>query len=136
MGGYQSVMFTGLKGELMMIDRLGIKLRKSICPCGKQWIQASIHLVQARSHRLPLLPHHTQFQTQHSLPLFTTILYIFSTWIKSYVNSEKELYHPIITNIYCSNNIYNIFMLFIRNIIKYIFLKCIKLISMHILKIN
>ena len=54
---YQAVAFPGLKGELLVVHRLSIKLRKRVSGGAAGGVHAPIHLVQACGHRLPLLGH-------------------------------------------------------------------------------
>lgn len=49
--------FTGLKGKLLLIHSLTIKLGKRIGSATKRRIHGSIHLIDTRCHRLPFLRH-------------------------------------------------------------------------------
>nr|CAN82701.1 hypothetical protein VITISV_010840 [Vitis vinifera] len=71
--------FTGLKGELLLVHGLRIELRKRVRGATKGGVHGSIDLVQARRHRLPLLPHpHCKIPLQ--------IFFNFSSAIRSLPN--------------------------------------------------
>lgn len=65
---YQAVAFSGLKGELLVVHRLSIKLRKRVSGGAEGGVHAPIHLVQARGHRLPLLGHLLVFAENLGFP--------------------------------------------------------------------
>ena len=54
---YQAVAFTSLKGELLLVHGVGVKLREGVRGAAKRGVHGSIDLVEAGGHRLPLLPH-------------------------------------------------------------------------------
>ncbi|KAL6984264.1 hypothetical protein U1Q18_017641, partial [Sarracenia purpurea var. burkii] len=54
---YQSMTFTSLKGEFLLVHGLRIKLRERVRGAAKRGVHRPIDLVEARRHRFPLLPH-------------------------------------------------------------------------------
>lgn len=56
-GANQRVTFTGLKGEALVVHGLCVELGKGVGGAAEGRVHATIHLVQARGVRLPLLRH-------------------------------------------------------------------------------
>lgn len=56
-GGDQSVAFTGLEGEFLLIHGMGVEMGEGVGGAAEGGVHGAIHFVEARSHRLSLLRH-------------------------------------------------------------------------------
>lgn len=75
-GSYESVAFTGMEGEFLVVHGVGVELRERIGGTAKRRVHAPIHLVQARRYRLSLLRHRRCRARVVPLCCFCALLFI------------------------------------------------------------